>query len=86
MFSQLVLTDPDFDRRIPTRPQFAKVDYEGADILDVEPGVYDNVGILDIKAMYHSNASKYNISWDTLDVKGQDCGNGTCFTQDTKVF
>ena len=84
MFSQLVLTDPDFDRRIPTRPQFAKVDYEGADILDVEAGVYDNVGILDIKAMYHSNASKYNISWDTLDPEGEDCGNGTCFTQKDK--
>jgi DNA polymerase elongation subunit (family B) len=84
MFTQLVLTDPDFDRRIPTRPQFSKVDYEGADILDVIPDVYDNVGILDIKAMYHSNADKYNISWDTLDEEGQDCGNGTKFSQKNK--
>jgi len=84
MFSQLVLTDSDFDRRIPTQPQFAKVDYEGADILDVEAGVYDNVGILDIKAMYHSNAAKYNISWDSLDSEGVDCGNGTKFSQDKK--
>ena len=84
MFTQLVLTDPDFKRQIPSRPQFSKVDYEGADILDVKPGVYDNVGILDIKAMYHSNASKYNISWDTLDPQGLDCGNGTCFTQEKK--
>ena len=84
MFTQLVLTDPDFDRRIPSKPQFDKVDYQGADILDVEAGVYDNVGILDIKAMYHSNASKHNISWDTLDENGVDCGNGTKFSQDKK--
>jgi DNA polymerase elongation subunit (family B) len=84
MFSNLVLTDPGFDRRIPTRPQFDKINYEGADVLDVEPGVYDNVGILDIKAMYHSNANKYNISWDTLSPDGEDCGNGTKFRTDTK--
>jgi len=84
MFTQLVLTDSEFDRRIPSKPQFDKVDYEGADILDVEAGVYDNVGILDIKAMYHSNADKYNISWDTLDPNGQDCGNGTKFSQGNK--
>ena len=84
MFSNLVLTDPGFDRRIPTRPQFAKVNYDGADVLDVEPGVYDNVGILDIKAMYHSNAEKYNISWDTLSADGEDCGNGTKFNTDSR--
>jgi len=84
MFSQLVLTDKTFERRIPSKPQFSKVDYEGADILDVEAGVYDNVGILDIKAMYHSNADKYNISWDTLDPEGVDCGNGTKFAQKDK--
>ena len=41
-------------------------------------------GILDIKAMYHSNANKYNISWDTLSPDGEDCGNGTKFRTDTK--
>jgi len=76
--------DDQFDKRIPTKPQFDKVDYEGADILEVKPAVYENVGILDIRAMYHSNAEKYNISWDTLDPEGQDCGNGTKFTQDNK--
>ena len=84
MFTQLVLTDPEFDRRIPSKPQFDKVDYQGADILDVKAGVYENVGILDIKAMYHSNADKYNISWDTLDENGEDCGNGTKFSQGEK--
>ena len=84
MFTQLVLTDPDFNRRIPSKPQFDKVEYEGADILEVQPAVYDNVGILDIRAMYHSNAEKYNISWDTLDDNGQDCGNGTKFSQNEK--
>ncbi|MAR83303.1 MAG: hypothetical protein CMF55_00710 [Legionellales bacterium] len=84
MFSQLVLTDPDFDKRLPSKPQFDKVNYEGADILEVNSAVYDNVGILDIRAMYHSNADKYNISWDTLDENGQDCGNGTKFSQENK--
>lgn len=84
MFSQLILTDPDFDRRIPSKPQFDKVDYEGAEILEVNPAVYENVGILDIRAMYHSNADKYNISWDTLDENGNDCGNGTKFSQENK--
>jgi len=60
------------------------VDYEGAEILDVTPAVYDNVGILDIRAMYHSNADKYNISWDTIDENGEDCGNGTKFSQGKK--
>ena len=84
MFSCLALQDEEFDRRIPTSPQFDKVDYQGADVMTVETGVYDNVGILDIKAMYHSNASLYNISWDSLDPEGNDCGNGTCFSTDGK--
>ena len=84
MFTNLVLRDKDFDRKIPTQPQFTKVDYEGAEILKVEAGVYDNVGILDIRAMYHSNAAKYNISWDTLDENGVDCGNGSKFRHGEK--
>ncbi len=84
MFSNLVLMDKDNRLRIPTKPQFEYQAYEGADIMQVEAGLYNNVGILDIKAMYHSNASLHNISWDTLDEDGKDCGNGTCFTQDKK--
>ena len=34
--------------------------------------------------MYHSNASLYNISWDTIDENGQDCGNGTKFNLESK--
>ena len=79
MFTSLALQDGEFDRRIPTSPQFRKIDYEGANVMEVESGVHDNVGILDIKAMYHSNASKYNISWETISDKGIDCGNGTKF-------
>lgn len=84
MFSCLALQDKDFDLRIPTRPQFGKIDYEGADVMDVKQDVYDNVGILDIKAMYHSNASLHNISWETLSEEGDDCGNGTRFSKDNK--
>ena len=84
MFTCLTLQDKKFDRRIPTRPMFDYEAYEGADVMDVDKGVYDGVGILDIKAMYHSNASLHNISWDSLDDNGDDCGNGTCFTKDSK--
>ena len=84
MFSSLVLKDPKTNVRIPTNPQFEYEPYTGAEVMEVEPAVYQNVGILDIKAMYHSNASLYNISWDTLDPKGNDCGNGTRFSQGDK--
>ena len=84
MFSSLVLADPLFDRRIPTSPQFEKVDYEGADVMEVNAGLYEGVGILDVKAMYHSNASMHNISWDSLDENGVDCGNGTKFSKENK--
>lgn len=84
MFSSLVLSDPHFDKRIPTQPRFEKVDYEGADVMQVEPGLYDAVGILDVKAMYHSNAALHNISWDTLDESGVDCGNGTRFSKENR--
>jgi len=84
MFSSLVLKDPKTNVRIPTSPQFEYQPYTGADVMEVEPSVYQNVGILDIKAMYHSNASLYNISWDTLDDNGKDCGNGTKFSEGEK--
>ena len=84
MFSSLVLKDPKTNVRIPTNPQFEYEPYTGAEVMEVEPAVYQNVGILDIKAMYHSNASLYNISWDTLDPIGIDCGNGTTFSKGDK--
>jgi DNA polymerase elongation subunit (family B) len=84
MFSSLALQDLDWGRRIPTKPQFDKVPYTGADVMTVDAGVYDNVGILDIKAMYHSNASLHNISWETLDPEGKNCGNGTTFNMANK--
>ena len=79
MFTSLALKDEKFDRRIPTHPQFPYTPYDGANVLEPETGVYENVGILDIKAMYHSNVHKYGISWDTLDPEGEDCGNGSKF-------
>lgn len=84
MFTCLALQDKEFNYRIPTKPSFGKEEYEGANVMEVEAGVHDNVGILDIKAMYHSNASLYNISWDRLDDNGKDCGNGTKFSLERK--
>ena len=81
MFTNLVLQDESFDRRLPTRAQFDKEDYQGADIMEVEPGLHNGVGILDVKAMYHSNADLHNISWETLSENGKDCGNGVKFEQ-----
>jgi len=84
VFSCLALSDPHFKEQLPSRPMFDATAYEGAIVMDGEQGVYQNIGIFDIKAMYHSNAELHNISWDTLDEGGKDCGNGSCFTQDEK--
>ena len=86
MFTCLTLQEmPWFGKRIPTKPQFDYQPYTGADVMDVEPGVYDAVGILDIKAMYHSNASMHNISWEKLNQHGgTDCGNGAKFVLEGK--
>jgi len=84
LFTCLTINDPEVDWQIPSRPQFAKVDYEGADIMQPKKGVYQNVAIMDIKAMYHSNAALHNISWETLTPNGEDCGNGSCFHKNSR--
>lgn len=84
LFTVLCLRDPDFDVRIPSKPQFSKVEYEGADIMEPEAGVYENVGIFDVRAMYHSNVDKYGICWTTLTEDGEDCGNGIRFDRSRK--
>ena len=84
VFSCLALSDPHFKQQLPSRPMFEATAYEGAIVMDGEQGLYENIGIFDIKAMYHSNADLHNISWDTLSDDGKDCGNGTCFSQGEK--
>jgi len=84
LFSVLALRDEDFTLRIPTKPQFDKVDYEGADIMSVEASVYDRIAILDIKAMYHANIDMHNISWENICEDGVDCGNGTHFIKESE--
>ena len=81
IFTCLALQDDEFTLRIPSKAQFAKVPYSGADIQEPVAGVYDNVAIMDIKAMYHSNVNLHNISWETLSPDGIDCGNGSKFMQ-----
>ena len=81
LFPILALRDSEFKRRIPSKPQFEKVDYPGADIQTADAGVYRNVAIMDIKAMYHSNINLHNICWTNLDEEGKDCGNGVRFAQ-----
>ena len=81
VFPILALRDEEFKEKIPSKPQFEKVDYQGADIMEVEAGVHKKIGIMDIKAMYHSNIKKHNICWTTLDEEGVDCGNGVKFAQ-----
>lgn len=96
VFTCLALGDPEFKKQIPSKPMFAKEDYDGAIVMDGEKGIYQNIGIFDVKAMYHSNAALHNISWDTLkspnhgadetwwQQHGKDCGNGTVFSQEKK--
>jgi DNA polymerase elongation subunit (family B) len=84
MFSVLALRDPQFVRKIPSSPRFAKVEYEGADIMQPIAGLYRNIGIFDVKAMYHSNISKFGIYWTTLSEDGEDCGNGIKFDRSKK--
>lgn len=84
VFSNLCLMDKDFDLKMPSKPQFAKVDYQGADIMTPQAGLYKNVGIFDVRAMYHSNVSKYGICWTTLSEDGEDCGNGIRFDRSKK--
>ena len=81
VFPILALRDKQFQLQIPSKPQFAKVDYTGADIQDPVAGVYRNIGIMDIKAMYHSNVKLHDICWTNLDEEGVDCGNGVKFAQ-----
>lgn len=82
----MAFRDKKFNLQIPTSPRFMKEDYSGADIKEPTPGLYKSIGILDIRAMYHSNAHLHNISWDTLDENGVDCGNGTRFRKGEKGF
>ena len=84
MATSLFIQDNHFKGRIPDTPQFSKVDYEGADVQEPEPGVYKSMAIMDIKQMYHSNVNLHNISWDTLHDEGVDCGNGIKFHKDTQ--
>lgn len=83
VFSCLTLGDPKVDFQIPSKPMFEKEKYDAAIVLDAPQGIHSNIGIFDVKAMYHSNVNLHNISWDTLDPEnGIDCGNRTCFSQD----
>ena len=84
VFANLCLLDEDFDLRIPSKPEFEKEEYEGADIMIPQAGVYKNIGIFDVRAMYHSNVAKYGICWTTLSDDGEDCGNGVRFDRSKK--
>ena len=68
--SVLILRDEQFTQRIPSTAQFDKVDYEGADIMKVDAGLYEEVAILDIQAMYHSNIKNEGISWENINEDG----------------
>ena len=93
VFTCLALGDPDFKKQIPSKPMFAKEDYDGGIVMEGAKGIYENIGIFDVKAMYHSNAKLHNISWDTIyhidrfggdQYNAKNCGNGTWFSQDEK--
>ena len=84
LFTVMAMNDKNFNRQIPSKPMFQHQEYSGADIMEPSPGVYQNVAIMDIRAMYHSNVNLHNISWETLDEKGVDCGNGSKFQKEAQ--
>lgn len=58
---------------IPPRNEVPAIPYKGAIVLQPEPGLHDNVAVVDFSSMYPSLMVKYNISPDTLtDQKGDD--------------
>ncbi len=58
---------------IPRRNELPAIPYRGAIVLQPQPGLHDNVAVVDFSSMYPSLMIKYNISPDTLtDEKGDD--------------
>ncbi len=47
--------------------------YTGAVVLKPEPGIHENVAVLDFASMYPSIMVKYNVGPDTLLKEGEDC-------------
>ena len=58
-----------------------KADYQGATVIFKEPGMYKNVGVVDVARMYPSIMIKYNMSPETLtkSTKGLTVGNDIYF-------
>src|SRR2546426_113021 len=58
---------------IPPRNEVPAIPYRGAIVLQPEPGLHDNVAVVDFSSMYPSLMVKYNISPDTLtEEKGDE--------------
>jgi len=55
---------------LPTKAVKRKVPYAGAVVKEVMPGIYKNVLVLDFREMYPSIISSFNISFETLNEKG----------------
>ncbi len=57
---------------IPSRNEIPVISYKGAIVLKPEPGIHENVAVLDFSSMYPSLMIKYNISPDTYVENGMD--------------
>ncbi len=67
----------DFNEIAPNRPDYKEIigrrtnTYSGGFVYKPEPGIYENISVADFKSLYPSIAIAYNISPDTLIVKGK---------------
>ena len=65
---------------LPTGRFHTKVPYEGAIVIEPEPGLYKNVIIMDYKSLYPSAMEAANMSYETKDINGDiKLGNGVSF-------
>jgi len=64
---------------IPRRNEQPFSPYRGAIVLEPQPGLHENIVVLDFTSMYPSLMRKYNLSPDTLVAPNEKISNGQTF-------
>ena len=75
-------------KKAPSRYQAERRDLQGAEFILKEPGLYENVAVIDYKGLYPSLMTGFNLSWETKrDGPGENIiklENGTYWDQSEK--
>ena len=72
---------------IPKRMEIRHVTYPGGLVKAPEPGIHEDVAVVDFRSMYPSLMIKYNISFDTLSPDGENVApNGYRFKASPEGF